>query len=312
MLRSLPLLVVPVARSHAAGAADRSTNRSLNWSVEPCSMHLLFTVCLLSSACAGVPAAEGEEEADTASDGDTDTDFDDTPPCDALVDPWTATTAEEVMAAYRFAPVNGNTYPDWKSGVGLIQLAYSDSDYGEGDCPSLEAESDEDRQLITIDEDGCTTGDGHTWSGWGQSDEDGLTGSWQFRHEALRLESAATTAQVDGAYDYHTDDSGNQSFRVHSTVDMSIAEYGSYEATSIGHGEEDYAGWALQLYIRLFTSSYGVIGDYCVAETRAKDAQDGAEWTDLLGGSDARIVWTGAEGCGDVTIDGVPVGSACQ
>lgn len=64
MLRSLLLLVVPVARPHAAGAADRSTNRSTNRSVEPCSMRLLFTVCLLSSACADVPAAKEDEEGD--------------------------------------------------------------------------------------------------------------------------------------------------------------------------------------------------------------------------------------------------------
>lgn len=272
----------------------------------------MIPTLLLAFSCAASSTAVGDDT-DSASDGDTDTDFDDTPPCDALVDPWTATTAEEVMAAYRFAPVNGSAYPDWKSGVLLIQAGYSDSDYGEGDCPSLEEESDEDRQLITIDEDGCTTGDGHKWSGWGQSDAGGLTGSWRFRHESLRLEYAAATVQVDGAYDYYDDDAGRRSFRTRSTVEQSSVEAGmAFEATSIGHGEEDRAGWALQLYIRLFTSSYGVIGDYCVAETRTKDAEDGAEWTDLLGGSVARIVWTGAEGCGDVTIDGVPVGSACQ
>lgn len=280
--------------------------------------HLL--ALLLASGCAAPGPSSTDDSAsdDTAADtgfDDTapDRSIDDTPPCDALGDPWTAITAEEVMAAYRYAPRDGNADPlsSYESGFPLLERALGGVVWG---CPSVQDDSEEGGQFYTVDEGGCTTDDGDHWSGWGQIDLDPHAGGW-FGARALRLETVDYTDQLDGAYDFAFDDVGGQSFRTNSAFYFSYPAQGVlFERTWIGHGEEEEYGaaWEMELYVHVTESSAGVAGDYCVTETRTEGTTDGTEWTDVVGASVARIVWTGAEGCGDVTIDGVAVGSACR
>lgn len=268
--------------------------------------HLL--ALLLTSGCAAPDADSADTAADTDSaDTAPDRSLDDTPPCDALVDPWMATTAEEVMAAYAFAPPRDDADPlyDYSSGFAIFRMAILD-----GECPTLWDDSDDGGQFFTVDEEGCTSDRGYVWSGWGQMD--GRVLPWWLEARALRLESGDYTIQLDGAYEYVQDD-GGQSFRTNSTYYYTVPAEGIFfERTWIGHGEvERGGGWAKELYVRVAESSAGVTGDYCVTETRTEGTTDGSEWSDVVGASVARIVWTGAEGCGDVTIDGVAVGSAC-
>lgn len=227
--------------------------------------------------------------------------------CEALLDPWSATTAAEVPAA---GPI---PEPGPLAGTSAI--------FGRGDdpCPARTAATEGDTTVITAT-GGCTTADGVSFAGSFRSEHTpvGEGSVITFTLESFRVdvesESNSYHYAGDGTLVVTIGESGDETETWDLTWGYANGTAHSY-GTLLGEVIKSDVSIESDLYIRREDET--ISGDLCFVESRTSVAECTDEWdgsATLKGAVEAVITWNGStacDGCADVTIDSTAAGQTC-
>ncbi len=229
--------------------------------------------------------------------------------CDALLDPWVATTASEALDTWVALSAKLSAF----SGVTLI------ANQGDDACPAITTEDSDELFHATISGD-CVASTGWEFFGSATLDIDRRADAETSYHLVYDQFGADFPHAPDQLHfrvlgEYIT----TEGTRIDASWDFAASGseaaptyIGNVAVSAVMHADGPPGSGAG--YVRTLASELGTLGDYCFeADYPLMSSCGPAGTVTLTGATTAQITW-GEEPCGchEVLLDGVDAGQACE